>query len=312
MTGVFKRPRLYYGWWIVATGSLVAGIGSVNLMGFTVFFLPLSRELGTTRAVTSLVHSVSRLEGGLLGPVAGWAIDRFGARRILAFGSVLGGLGFILLGAAVHSVWALFLVYGLVVGVGFNTGFFPAVLATVNIWFVRRRTIAMSIVNASWGAAAFVLVPALSLITIRYGWRVAAVFAGCLVLLSAIPALLFIRRSPESMGLRPDGAGDPDGPSGTLPAGAALQGHAIEPDDGDADLTVREALSSPAYWLLVVATNLRMLAYSAILVHFAPLLIWKGLSPQTAANLIGLWSLLVIPASLAGGYLGDRGNKRLI
>ncbi|MBI4236385.1 MAG: MFS transporter, partial [Chloroflexi bacterium] len=43
-----------------------------------------------------------------------------------------------------------------------------------------------------------------------------------------------------------------------------------------------------------------------------PLLIWKGLSPQTAANLIGLWSLLVIPASLAGGYLGDRGNKRLI
>ena len=293
----------------MAAGSIIAGIGSINTMGFTIFFIPISQELGLSRAVLSLVPSISRLEGGLLGPSAGWLIDRVGSRRMLAIGSVLGGAGLILLGLLVHSLWTLFLVYLLLIGVGFNMGFFPGTIAAINTWFIRRRTLAMSIVNAAWGGAAFILVPLLSFLTLHYGWRTAAVVAGCIVLSTAIPAVLVIRRSPESMGLLPDGR-EADADQG-VPVSGQVDG-VIRVRSAGADYTVKEALATPAFWLLLIAANLRNVTYSPILVHFAPLLVSKGLSQQSAAWLIGLWSLLVIPCSLGIGILGDRLNKRVL
>lgn len=309
LTKRLKRPKVFYGWWIVASSSLVAGIGSVNTLGFTVFFLPLSHELGLSRAVTSLVQSVSRLEGGLLGPGVGALIDRVGPRRVLVFGSVMGGLGFILMGLFARNLWSLLLIYMLVIGVGFNTGFFPGAMAAVNAWFVRRRTLAMSTVNAAWGGAGFILVPLLSFVILHWGWRTAAVVAGCLVMATAVPAALFVRRSPESMGLRPDGDGvvAPDAPLASATAARAVVSQA--PLDG---FTVREALRTPTLWLMIAAQTLRAVSYTSVLVHFAPILVWKGMSQQGAANLIGLWSLLVIPASLTIGILGDRLSKKLV
>ncbi|MBI2165922.1 MAG: MFS transporter [Chloroflexi bacterium] len=301
-----RSRRLFYGWWVTAASSLIAGLGSINLLGFSVFFLPLSQELGLSRAMTSLVHSTSRLEGGMLGPFTGWAIDRLGVRYILTLGSILGGLGLILLGTVVHNLWSLFLVYGLVIGMGFNMGFFPAAIAAINLWFVRRRTMAMGVVNATWGAVGFVIVPLLSWITLHFGWRAAVQVAGGLVLASAVPAFLMVRNSPESMGLLPDGRRPVEDS-----AGLETSSRAQSPHEGN-DITVREALRTPAFWFLILAANLRMAGYSSLLVHFVPILVWKGLSQQAAANLIGVWSLLVIPASLISGMLGDLWDKRLL
>jgi MFS family permease len=287
----------------------VAGIGSLNLIGFTVFFLPISQELGISRAVTSMAPSISRLEGGLLGPIGGWAMDRFGPGRVMAFGSVMAGTGFILLATAVHHPASLFLVYGLVIGVGFNFGFFPAVMAAVNAWFIRRRTLAMSMVNAAWGGLAFLIVPLLSLIVAVYGWRTAALAAGLVIMCTAVPALLLIRRSPESMGLLPDGD-DTNGAASRETEQAEAAPLRPWTDAMPPDVPVRRALRTPVFWLLVVASNLRFAAYTAVLVHFVPLLVWKGLTEQQAAFLIGLWSLLVIPSSLVSGFLADRWDKR--
>ena len=55
-----------------------------------------------------------------------------------------------------------------------------------------------------------------------------------------------------------------------------------------------------------------MIGFSAIVLHFVPLLVWKGSSQQAAANMVGLWSLLVIPFSLTTGLMGDLWNKRLL
>jgi cyanate permease len=76
------------------------------------------------------------------------------------------------------------------------------------------------------------------------------------------------------------------------------------------EFTVREALRTRVFWQVLLAANLRNIAYAPVLVHFAPLLVWKGMGPQAAGFAIGLWSLLVIPCSLGVGYLGDRWNKR--
>ena len=157
---VLRPSRVFY---VVAAGSVVAGLGSqVNMLGATVFFLPISRDLGLSRAVISLVLSISRLEAGLLGPSAGWAIDRIGVRHMLTLGSLVAGAGLLLLGTVVHNLWSLFLVYGLVIALGFSVGSMSVILAAVNIWFSRRRAVAMGAVNAAWGIGGFIIVPLLS------------------------------------------------------------------------------------------------------------------------------------------------------
>ena len=305
---VLRPSRVFYGWWIVAAGSLAAGLGSqMNMLGATVFLLPISRDLGLSRAVISLVLSISRIEGGLLGPFSGWAIDHIGVRRMLTFGSLVAGAGFFLLGTVVHNLWSLLLVYGLVIAFGFSVGSMSVVMTAVNIWFTRRRAVAMGAVNAAWGMGGFVIVPLLSYLVLAYRWRTAALVGGGLVVISAVPAILVFRDSPESMGMLPDGVRRE---AATNPAAQDQDRRAPSPATFDYD--VKQALSTPSFWMMVTASALQMLAFSAVLLHFVPVFVWKGLSQQEAANLLALWSLLIVPISIFGGLLADMLDKRLL
>ena len=133
--------------------------------------------------------------------------------------------------------------------------------------------------------------------------------AGGLVVISAVPAILVFRDSPESMGLLPDGARQQ---ASATPAGQGRDTRVVPPTSTTFDYTVRQALNSPSLWLVVVASALQMVAYSAVLLHFVPIFVWKGLSQQEAARFITLWSLLIIPASIFGGLLADKWDKRLL
>ena len=308
---VLRPSRVFYGWWMVATGSLVAGLGSqVNMLGSTVFFLPISRELGLSRTVISLVLSISRLEQGLLGPFSGWAIDRVGVRHMLTVGSIVACLGMVLLGTVVHNLRSLILVYSLVIALGFSVGSMSVILTAVNSWFSRRRAVAMGAVNAAWGVGGFIIVPLLSYLVLSYGWRAAAMAAGGLVVISAVPAMLVFRDSPESMGMLPDGTRRE---VTAAPTGQRREEREAVTTAGTTfDYTVKQALNTPSFWLMVVAAALQMVAYSAVLLHFVPIFVWKGLSEQEAANFIALWSLLILPASIIGGLLADMWDKRLL
>ena len=80
--------RIFYGWWILLLGAVINGIGSgIAYHGFTVFFLPLKRDLGVSSAAISLLYGAARLEGGFEGPVVGYLIDRFGFRKMIIIGS---------------------------------------------------------------------------------------------------------------------------------------------------------------------------------------------------------------------------------
>ena len=307
---VLRPSRVFHGWWMVAAGSLVAGLNAqVNSLGATVFFLPISRDLGLSRTVTSLVLSISRLEAGLLGPFSGWAIDHIGIRQMLTIGSIVAGAGMLLLGTVVHSLWSLLLVYSLVIALGFSVGSMSVVLAAVNSWFSRRRAVAMGAVNAAWGVGGFIIVPLLSYLVIAYGWRTAAMAAGGMVVISSVPAILVFRDSPESMGMLPDGIRR-DATTGS--AGQRGEARTASLTSGTFDYSVSQAMNTLSFWLVVVAAALQMVAYSSVMLHFVPIFVWKGLSQQEAANLIALWSLLIIPVSIIGGLLADMWDKRLL
>ena len=306
MIQIFRAigKRVFYGWWIVALGSLINAVGvGIIYHSFTVFFLPLKRDLGVSSAAISLLYGAARLEGGIEGPVVGHLIDRFGSRRLIIIGASLAGIGLILL-STVHSFFAFFLIYVLVVALGSNAGFFHPVSTAVNKWFIRRRGIGFSIISASGSVGGMIMAPLLSYIILDFGWRNGAIFAGLIILIVALPSALPMKRSPEAMGLYPDGQPPPKNPIQKL--NPALQ------EVFEVNFTVREALRTLPFWLLTAGISLRLLVTVALNTHFVPILVWKGMSEAASAYLVSVSALGSIIASLAFGWLGDRWNKALL
>lgn len=291
--------RLYYGWRMMALGGFINAVANgVYLYGFSVFFLPISRDLSLTRAETSLVFSLARGEGAIEGPLAGYLIDRFGSKRMLLCGAVMTGLGLMTLSLA-NSYATLLLIYVGFIGLAYNLGFAHSVLAYVNTWFIRHRGLAMSAVSATSGLGVAVVVPLLALIVANYGWRIGALATGVLLMVAVIPAALAMKRSPESIGLRPDGVPVAEHDAA---ANASL----------DRDFTVKEGLRSKVFWVLALCTTLRLSVVNVLLVQFIPMMVWKGNDEVTAAFMLATLTTVGVPARLLTGWAGDNVPKNIL
>jgi MFS family permease len=297
--------HLFYGWWIVIIGCILDAVkGGTYNTGLTLYFLPVLDELHLSRAATSLPFSLAKLESALGGPLAGYLIDRFDLRIVMVLGTILAGLGFILLSFA-HSYLLFVLVFVGPVTTGFQLGFNQATLAVVNHWFRRKRGLAMSIVQTGQSIGGVVIVPLVALAVLTWGWRGAALLSGLGVLL-LLPLVLLVRRSPESMGLLPDGERQP--PHEASP-GALGGEHSL----GDThEFTAGKALRTPAFWLLATFHSLRNVPYSGVTVHLVPLLVWKGLDQPMAAFFVGLTAFCSVIVRPLTGWLGDRQSKQMI
>src|ERR1043166_9356353 len=294
-----RISRLFYGWRMIAVGSALRVLGGgLYYYGFSAFFLPLSQDLGLNRAATSLVFSLARAQGALEGPVAGYFMDRYGPRPLIIMAICLTGIGHMIL-SGVHSYAMLIVVYMGVVSLSFQAGFMDAPMVIANTWFIRLRTMAMSVISASVNVGGFLLTPLLASAVFHWGWRPAAFANGVAFLVLGLPIALFVRRSPESMGLLPDG----DPPETEL-AFRSGTGRAKENN-----FTLREALRTSPFWFLTIGTALRVVTLTAVTVHYVPILVWKGLSETEAAFLLGMQALMGVPLALLFGWLGDRFNK---
>jgi MFS family permease len=297
--------RIFYGWWIVAIGCVQDAVkGGLFNTGFTLYFLPVLTELNLSRAATSLPFSLSRLEAALGAPFVGYLIDRFDVRVMLVAGTLLAGLGLILL-SLTHSYLLFLLVFIGPLSFGFQAGFNQATLAVVAHWFRRKRGLAMAIVQTGQAIGGVLIFPLVALAVLKLGWRAAAVLSG-LVVLTLLPLVLFIRRSPESMGLLPDGDRSPAQDRQASPAG-------FTPSlDETREFTTREALRTRTFWLLAAFHGLRNVPYAGVTVHLVPLLVWKGLDEPAAAFYVGLTALATVVSRPLTGWLGDRQSKQTI
>lgn len=306
LSRAFDKYFSFYGWRMVAVGCLFRLLGGgVHFYGFTVFFLPLSRDLGINRAATSLIFSIARAEGALEGPLAGYMIDRFGPRPVMLVGVIMSGLGYISL-YWVDSYLTFLIVYMAVISLAFGAGFQHGPMVLANSWFIRWRGRAMALVSASIGLGGAIVTPLLAIVVNSWGWRWGVLSAGIVILGAGVPLAAMVRRSPESMGLLPDGAvPSHQSPTDRSP-GEVTRQHDTE---GKAKFSIWSVMSRYPFWLLTMATMIRVLALSTIIVHLVPILVWKGWDQQSAAFLVGVYALLSLPTHLVAGWFADRFNK---
>lgn len=298
-----ERPRIYYGWWMVAITSAMSFFASgVFFRGFGVLVLPIRNELGITQAQTNLVFSVARAEGGLEGPFAGWLIDKFGNRNVLVPSLLLAVIGYFIMAFWMPGFWTFALVYLGLVSLGNSMAFQHACFAGLNQWFQRKRALAISILAAVASLGGLALIPTMNLLIDQAGLRWGLIASGLFYLVILLPLCIWFRNRPEDMGLLPDGA--------TRPPTTGGRGQTRRETR---DYTVREALRTRAYWLLLLGAGLRQTATLGILVSLFPILVDdKGMSTQMAANLIGAMSAINFVSRLIMGYMGDRVSKQAI
>ena len=298
-----KLSGLFYGWRMVAASAALRVLGSgLHSFGFTIFFLPLSQDLNLSRTATSFAFSLARAEGAIEGPIVGHILDRYGPRPVMLTAVLLMGVGYLIL-ATVESYAMFLVVYLGMISLAHSGGFMHAPMTLTNSWFIRQRARAITISSASFSAGGVLIAPLLSAIVLTWGWRSGAVFSGVMFLLFGIPLCLTIRRSPESMGLLPDG----DGPSAT-PA-KPLSQESAPGSVKDMEVTAGEAFRSFTFWTLVFGNAIRNMAYHGISTHFVPMMVWKGASQTQAAFLLSSYALLGLIATLGLGWFADRVNK---
>ena len=288
---------VYPGWWVLGACCFLALFpGAIFSYGFPVFYIPIREELMLTDTQVSLIFALSRGEAGIGGPIVGWMVDKFDSRPIVLVFGLMAGVGVIIL-AGVDGYWIFVLVYVGVVSVGNNSGFGQTFLAVTNRWFVRRRAVGMTIVITAYTAGGAMLIPVLSRGIDALGWRDVMLYTGIFVVAAVVPFAMLIRRSPESMGIDLAEAGEAVEQTAAATSSARASGR---------DFTVGEALRTTTYWFILAASALRISVTSGVLVHAIPIMVWKGTSEQTGADVMALLFFVSIPARLLIGFSGLR------
>ena len=301
------RGPIFYGWWIVIACWIITIYGSgIFFYGFSVFFQPIVTEFGWSRAVTSGAFALSQAEGFVEGPIIGPLVDRFGPRRLMFVGITMVSVGFMAL-SLIDGLLAFYVVYVVLLAVGFNTGFFIAAQAAVGSWFIRRRSLALGVLTTAFGFGGAIMVPIIAWLVADYGWRSAAFILGMGMAVVGLPMAVLVRHRPEQYGYVPDGQ---SGPPAKVAGADAEAGARTNTPIEEVDFTIWEALKTRAFWILSLAFGFRTLAISATVIHQIPLLTDRGFSEGTAAGVLALMSLMSVPGRLIFGFLGDYLDKR--
>ncbi|MFC1976847.1 MFS transporter, partial [Chloroflexota bacterium] len=291
-----KKPKVFYGYWIVAATFVCAFMDSAaGYYAFSLFVRPLEAAFGWGRGKIMLGWTVRYLAVGLFSPFIGRLVDRHGARKVIAVGSIIAGLGFVFLSQISHILY--FYIGWIIIGMAMAaTGLVPAT-AVVSNWFTKRRGTALGIMGIGFGAGG-VLSPLIGGYLIpAFGWRASYVALAPLMWILLPIALLVIKTKPADMGLYPYGVEAPEAAVGDKAKTLPLTSKGA---------TLKMALATSTFWLIAVSFLLGSFGETGVTQNQVPYLEDIGFPIAIAAStlaVVGIWSSI---GKFIFGWLCDR------
>ena len=202
---------------------------------------------------------------------------------------------------------------------GSGLGGWLAIIAMINNWFSRRRSLAMAgaMSGIHFGG---LLIPVLALMIEKLEFEGAALAIGVILLVIIGPAFKMLRTRPEDVGLTPDGdppvrsSGASDvGADATEPRAAASQSpNPPNPVDDEPEFTAIQALKTPAFWMLTIAQVASSVAIVTLALHLVPKLTDTGMSLVAAGSVVTTQTLIALPAQFVSGLIADKMSKTLL
>jgi len=299
----------FYGWKLLAALATIAAINQGGTyLGAAVINAPMAKDLGMSRGTLGLGSTVFVLCIALTAPLAARMVNSFGSRMTLCTGSLLVALGSILLAAFASRGWHFVVCYGFLLGTGCSFGSMVPAQSCATLWFEKRRAMALALVLVGAGLGGSISAPLLtSVIAAAHGnWRAGWVCLFAAALTVALVSILFVKNRPEELGQVADGQGKPDSAvSGDVAAQPSRIYRTRE------HWTVREAVRTPAFWLLTLASVGESVPGTASIAHAVPHLRDLGHTAAAAGSAIGIFSVCSIIGSLMIGFLCDRMDPRI-
>jgi len=275
---------------------LSAGLGFYSL---GVFVVPFEEEFGWSRGEVSLGIAMATLVSGVMGPLVGLAVERLGARPVLAAGATGMGICFALLGLTWSLVY-LYAMFAMMAAWRAGLMIVPVSQVVAN-WFERRRGLAMGITTTGIGFGGLVMAPLCKVLISVAGWRSTFLIMGLVIIAVALPLiLLVIRQHPADRGLLPDGVNSPPASTTSSPSSGRQPGPMAR------TWSVGDAIRTRAFILATAAIGLGFASLGAVLLHTSPFMEDRGVAPEVAGLILGLVAGMGIFGKVGAGYLADR------
>jgi MFS family permease len=282
--------------WIVLAATFVTQILLYGVWyGYSVFLVSLLREFGWSRSLVSGAFSTFVMVHGLLGPLIGWLVRRFGPRHLIMAGAVLMCLAMALM-AETTQWWHLYVAFGIIAAIAMSlAGWIPSVVL-VGGWFPDRYGTAIGIMGSGIGVSIFALLPLAQVLIESFGWRWAYRILGVAVVAWVVPAALYLVRDPPSADPRAVGS-----PARGADRGGTASGY----------WTLAGAVRTWQFWGVAGVFFTGNFVTQMLLIHQVAYLVDHGMPVMTAATLGGAVGLVSIVGKIGWGTLSDRTSRLL-
>jgi MFS family permease len=306
MPALFQKPKFFYGWSIVAVGFLSHVACAFHMSStLSVFLKPLTEDLAVSRGLFSLLRSGEILIGAAMAPLVGPLVDRYGGRWLMAGGALVAGAGFILL-SQVSSYWQFLALRWTLITIGGVFMCHMVVSVTISRWFVRRRGRAIAIASLGQGLSKVFIPVVTATLFVWVGWRWTwAIFGLITLILIVVPALIFMRRSPEDMGLKPDGDDVSDERAGATATGKRDSSASAVAADATA-WSWREVIGTDTFWIVCFIYGMANIGIAGLNLHVFAYVTDIGFSPLVAATVLSIIASTQLGSTLIWGFVSER------
>ena len=294
------RDKIFYGWVVVAASLVIAAILQGIRLSFGVFFKSLESEFSLNRVAISSVYSVYMVFSAVFTIVGGWALDRYGPRRIIFIMGLLTGLS-LLLTSQTNSFWQLFLSYSLLLAIGTGARY-SVTISTVSRWFDKKRGLALGITSSGSPLGIIVMVPFAAYLISNFDWRMSYVVLGLVAWLVVISLSMLLRKDPGEIGVLPDGEKLSEGRTELRDREESIQ---------LTGFPLLQAFRTRNFWLTWTAWLFSGLSLHLVLAHVVPYTTDMGISIIEAVTIFSIIGGSNLLSRVLSGRVSDTLGRKV-